>query len=114
QGHRGRLAAVLQQAEPDADRQADSESWPCCRRFPGAGRSRAIDVAATPYLPVPSYPAGRLESRSNTRRESASERNPVAVKRKLIEVSIPLDEINKQSAREKSIRHGHPSTLHLW
>lgn len=36
------------------------------------------------------------------------------MKRKLIEVSIPLDEINKQSAREKSIRHGHPSTLHLW
>ncbi|WP_243695311.1 DUF1156 domain-containing protein [Agromyces protaetiae] len=38
----------------------------------------------------------------------------MAVKRKLIEVSIPLDAINKQSAREKSIRHGHPSTLHLW
>jgi len=38
----------------------------------------------------------------------------VAGRRKLIEVSIPLDEINKQSAREKSIRHGHPSTLHLW
>lgn len=38
----------------------------------------------------------------------------MASKRKLIEVSIPLDEINKQSAREKSIRHGHPSTLHLW
>ncbi|KQY96823.1 hypothetical protein ASD19_09745 [Microbacterium sp. Root53] len=38
----------------------------------------------------------------------------MAPKRKLIEVSIPLDEINKQSAREKSIRHGHPSTLHLW
>lgn len=38
----------------------------------------------------------------------------MAIKRKLIEVSIPLDEINKQSAREKSIRHGHPSTLHLW
>lgn len=38
----------------------------------------------------------------------------MAVKRKLIEVSIPLDEINKQSAREKSIRHGHPSTMHLW
>jgi len=35
-------------------------------------------------------------------------------KRKLIEVSIPLEEINLQSAREKSIRHGHPSTLHLW
>lgn len=61
-----------------------------------------------------SDPAGRLESRSSTKRESAPERNPVAPKRKLIEVSIPLDEINKQSAREKSIRHGHPSTLHLW
>lgn len=35
-------------------------------------------------------------------------------KRKLIEVSIPLEAINEQSAREKSIRHGHPSTLHLW
>lgn len=35
-------------------------------------------------------------------------------RRKLIEVALPLDEINKQSAREKSIRHGHPSTLHLW
>ena len=35
-------------------------------------------------------------------------------KKKLIEVSIPLEAINKASAREKSIRHGHPSTLHLW
>lgn len=34
--------------------------------------------------------------------------------KKLIEVAIPLDEINAESAREKSIRHGHPSTLHLW
>ena len=34
--------------------------------------------------------------------------------KKLIEVSIPLEAINKESAREKSIRHGHPSTLHLW
>ena len=37
-----------------------------------------------------------------------------AVRKKLIEVSIPLEAINKASAREKSIRHGHPSTLHLW
>lgn len=36
------------------------------------------------------------------------------VKRKLIEVSLPLEDINRESAREKSIRHGHPSTLHLW
>ena len=34
--------------------------------------------------------------------------------KKLIEVALPLDVINKASAREKSIRHGHPSTLHLW
>ena len=35
-------------------------------------------------------------------------------RRKLIEVDLPLDAINEHSAREKSIRHGHPSTLHLW
>ena len=34
--------------------------------------------------------------------------------RKLIEVALPLDAINEAAAREKSIRHGHPSTLHLW
>lgn len=38
----------------------------------------------------------------------------MTLQRKLIEVSLPLEEINAQSAREKSIRHGHPSTLHLW
>jgi len=37
-----------------------------------------------------------------------------AMPKKLIEVSLPLEAINKESAREKSIRHGHPSTLHLW
>src|SRR5690606_24971023 len=31
-----------------------------------------------------------------------------------IEVALPLEAINKEAAREKSIRHGHPSTLHLW
>lgn len=36
------------------------------------------------------------------------------MKRKLIEVALPLEAINRESAREKSIRHGHPSTLHLW
>ena len=42
--------------------------------------------------------------------------NPYPVKRrkKMIEVAIPLEAINAASAREKSIRHGHPSTLHLW
>ena len=36
------------------------------------------------------------------------------IQKKLIEVALPLDAINTASAREKSIRHGHPSTLHLW
>lgn len=35
-------------------------------------------------------------------------------RKKLIEVALPLEAINAESAREKSIRHGHPSTLHLW
>jgi putative DNA methylase len=35
-------------------------------------------------------------------------------RKKLIEVALPLEAINKEAAREKSIRHGHPSTLHLW
>ncbi|HYU71796.1 MAG TPA: DUF1156 domain-containing protein [Ktedonobacteraceae bacterium] len=35
-------------------------------------------------------------------------------RKKLIEVALPLEVINKESVREKSIRHGHPSTLHLW
>jgi putative DNA methylase len=40
--------------------------------------------------------------------------HPVHRRKKLIEVAIPLEAINAASAREKSIRHGHPSTLHLW
>jgi putative DNA methylase len=35
-------------------------------------------------------------------------------RKKLIEVALPLEAINKASIREKSISHGHPSTLHLW
>ena len=38
----------------------------------------------------------------------------VKTRKKLIEVALPLDAINAACAREKSIRHGHPSTLHLW
>lgn len=39
---------------------------------------------------------------------------PIRSPKKLIEVALPLDDINAAAAREKSIRHGHPSTLHLW
>lgn len=47
---------------------------------------------------------------------NSSERNTVtnAPKKKLIEVSLPLEAINAEASREKSIRHGHPSTLHLY
>ncbi|MGC8530186.1 MAG: DUF1156 domain-containing protein [Leptospirillia bacterium] len=38
----------------------------------------------------------------------------IKLPKKLIEVALPLDDINLASVREKSIRHGHPSTLHLW
>ncbi|MCU1329938.1 MAG: hypothetical protein JWN34_5308 [Bryobacterales bacterium] len=40
--------------------------------------------------------------------------HPVFTRKKLIEVALPLEAINVASAREKAIRHGHPSTLHLW
>lgn len=39
---------------------------------------------------------------------------PTPYRKKLIEVALPLAEINAAAAKEKSIRHGHPSTLHLW
>jgi len=38
----------------------------------------------------------------------------MSYRKKLIEVALPLEAINVASAKEKSIRHGHPSTLHLW
>lgn len=40
--------------------------------------------------------------------------HPVKTPKKLIEVALPLDDINVAAVREKSIRHGHPATLHLW
>ena len=41
-------------------------------------------------------------------------RDTMEMKKKLIEVALPLEAINAESTREKSIRFGHPSTLHLW
>lgn len=38
----------------------------------------------------------------------------MALKKRFIEYDMPLTEISEESAREKSIRHGHPSTLHIW
>ena len=56
-------------------------------------------------------PSERLEAHAERGDLTSS---PVKTRKKLIEVALPLDAINKASAREKSIRHGHPSTLHLW
>src|SRR5436853_6476752 len=39
---------------------------------------------------------------------------PLVNRQKLIEVALPLKAINEAAAKEKSIRHGHPSTFHLW
>jgi len=36
------------------------------------------------------------------------------MKKRFIEYDMPLAEISEESAREKNIRHGHPSTLHIW
>ena len=52
----------------------------------------------------------QLSGRLKTSRTGSN----LQIRRKLIEVALPLEAINIASAREKSIRHGHPSTLHLW
>lgn len=53
----------------------------------------------------PRVPARKGESNMTT---------PIKTPKKLIEVALPLDDINIAASKEKSIRHGHPSTLHLW
>jgi putative DNA methylase len=49
-----------------------------------------------------------------SRRELKWRWGDIQMPKKLIEVALPLEAINREAAREKSIRHGHPSTLHLW
>ena len=57
---------------------------------------------------------GDTEGREPSGPHTNSVESGVKTKKKLIEVALPLDAINAASVREKSIRHGHPSTLHLW
>ena len=57
-------------------------------------------------MACPCLPVGRFASQKPN--------SQMTYRKKLIEVALPLEAINKASAREKSIRHGHPSTLHLW
>lgn len=60
--------------------------------------------------------AGRQYKHIDPQFHLKNERETVTTeyKKKLIETSLPLEAINAESAREKSIRHGHPSTLHLY
>src|SRR5579884_1810828 len=69
--------------------------------------------ASPPTSPAPPSisPSRNCSPKRRHRRET---RMTVKTRKKLIEVALPLDAINAASAREKSIRHGHPSTLHLW
>lgn len=55
-----------------------------------------------------------FSSSYQSQKQNSKHYNHENYRKKLIEVSLPLEAINKESAREKSIRHGHPSTLHLW
>ena len=62
--------------------------------------------------PSPSTPSSQPDGRSRGRTYNVE--HQTKTRKKLIEVALPLDDINVASVREKSIRHGHPSTLHLW
>lgn len=59
--------------------------------------------------------AGRIVSHDAGGNGSSSPREELGIKatKRLIEVALPLTAINKSGAREKSIRHGHPSLLHM-
>ena len=77
--------------------------------------------ASLAFRPIAVGPHGKFMNTSSRRisgevRPSSRARRveELVHKRKLIEVALPLEAINRESAREKSIRHGHPSTLHLW
>ena len=106
------------------------------RRVPlGLRQGQRRDACYQPRLRLEGGRVGRAdgsranegqEGKGNLAPESRDSRQPAAstgrmlgslimkVNKKLIEVALPLDAINIASAREKSIRHGHPSTLHLW
>src|SRR5579875_663306 len=76
-----------------------------------AGPSIRRGSPPTSLAPPSIFPSRNFLPKQRPHRES---RMTVKTRKKLIEVALPLDAINAASAREKSIRHGHPSTLHLW
>src|SRR5512147_2271077 len=66
------------------------------------------------FLTRPYSNRARLLKSIVIKNSGANRKAEMTYKKKLIEVALPLEAINTASAREKSIRHGHPSTLHLW
>src|SRR5512147_3247921 len=66
------------------------------------------------FLTRPYSNRARLLKSIVIKNSGANRKAEMTYKKKLIEVALPLEAINAASAREKSIRHGHPSTLHLW
>src|SRR3990172_2601350 len=77
--------------------------------LPEVGRRRDRGARRGSAGLLPQLPRSGSPNRGPLRRLPS-----VKHRKKLIEVALPLEAINKASAREKSIRHGHPSTLHLW
>ena len=85
-------------------------------QFEKAKRECADPAKLSAWLPMLAQygPSSCGKSGSPHGRRVRSALNDMPLRKKLIEVALPLDAINQASAREKSIRHGHPSTLHLW
>jgi hypothetical protein len=66
------------------------------------------------YASQSAHSTQRTTQRRQVVRVWSCQKDSMTYRKKLIEVALPLEAINIASAREKSIRHGHPSTLHLW
>ena len=81
------------------------------------GREGFTPMVRLLELIYPGFKPDQIEITTGGTHMESHATGPISLRtgnRKLIEVALPLDAINKASAREKSIRHGHPSTLHLW
>jgi putative DNA methylase len=103
------------EADPNVDTEIISwfeaclvQEWLPTSRIGSSGTA----VGSTAEVPVPAE--WEHEQPRGARVSDTGNVAGMPTKRKLIEVALPLEAINVASAREKSIRHGHPSTLHLW
>ena len=107
-----RFAAGPARSEGSSVLRFDCRCASCRESRPASRRQRGADPRPA------SGSLGRTSAISPYPRYGLAYRNGICSvtrnRRKLIEVALPLDAINAASRREKSIRHGHPSTLHLW